>query len=35
GHNFPGSEWYEDSFYLIQGGPPDKSTPENPWYIFW
>ena len=25
----------EDSFYLIQGGPPDKSTPENPWYIFW
>jgi len=33
GHNFPGSEWYIDSFELIE---QKKVRPEDdPWYKFW
>ncbi len=34
GHNFPGSEWYVDSYELIEN---KKVRPEekDPWYSFW
>ena len=34
GHNFPGSEWYVDSYELIEN---KKVRPEekDPWYAFW
>jgi outer membrane protein assembly factor BamD len=34
GYNFPGSEWYVDSYALVEDGavrPPNQS----PWYRFW
>lgn len=36
GHNFPGSEWYIDSYELVEDKKvrPDKE-PEKPWYKFW
>ncbi len=34
GHNFPNSEWYEDSFYLFEGKPVQKDDDE-PWYKVW
>ncbi len=33
GHNFPGSDWYVDSYDLIEGGGP--APEEEPWYKFW
>jgi len=34
GHNFPGSEWYTDSYYLFEDKPlPDSE--EKPWYKVW
>lgn len=39
GHNFPGNEWYTDSFEIVEGGqkakPTDADAPEpetKPWY---
>ncbi len=34
GHNFPGSEWYIDTYELVQG---EKIRPEEKkaWYAFW
>lgn len=34
GHNFPGSEWYIDSFEMLGGGKVRKEA-EEPWYQFW
>jgi outer membrane protein assembly factor BamD len=34
GHNFPGSEWYVDSYALVE----DSSVQHpdgKPWYKFW
>ncbi len=34
GHNFPGSDWYSDSYFLFEEKP--KTEPEeNPWYKVW
>ncbi len=34
GHNFPGSEWYSDSYFLFEDKP--KTEPEEqPWYKVW
>ena len=33
GHNFPGSEWYVDSYELFQDKP--AVVPEKPWYKIW
>jgi len=34
GHNFPGSEWYTDSYYLFEDKPlPDSEA--KPWYKVW
>lgn len=33
GYNFPGSDWYEDSYRLFEGGP--VAPKENPWYKIW
>ena len=34
GHNFPGTDWYEDAYRLVKGEilEPDK---DGPWYEFW
>ncbi len=34
GHNFPGSEWYVDSFEMIEGQRV-RTAEEEPWYKFW
>ena len=34
GHNFPGSEWYIDSFQMIEGQTV-RAADEDPWYQFW
>ncbi|MBO6521306.1 MAG: outer membrane protein assembly factor BamD [Rhodospirillales bacterium] len=34
GHNFPGSEWYSDSYQLFEGKPVSE-TEETPWYKIW
>jgi len=34
GHNFPGSEWYVDSYQFIEGKQIRK-TEEEPWYKVW
>ncbi|MCZ6482880.1 MAG: outer membrane protein assembly factor BamD, partial [Alphaproteobacteria bacterium] len=34
GHNFPGSEWYNDSYDLMEGKEPGEREKE-PWYKFW
>ena len=33
GHNFPGSDWYEDSYALFEGRP--VANQEKPWYKVW
>jgi outer membrane protein assembly factor BamD len=32
GHNFPGSEWYGDSYTLVKGKPALKQADRNNWY---
>ena len=33
GHNFPGSEWYIDSYELVEGQPiREKTVQKGPWY---
>ncbi len=34
GHNFPGSEWYIDSYDLMEGKEPRERGKES-WYKFW
>lgn len=34
GHNFPGSEWYVDSYELFEG-KPQQPVAEKPWYKVW
>lgn len=31
GHNYPGSEWYEDAYSVAQGGQPVTATAEDGW----
>jgi outer membrane protein assembly factor BamD len=31
GHNFPGSEWYEDTFALIQSDGRNNASPDGTW----
>lgn len=34
GHNFPGSEWYSDSYDLfVEKGPTESE--QKPWYKIW
>ena len=35
GHNFPGSEWYIDSYQFIEGKQIRKPEGEGPWYKVW
>jgi len=32
GHNYPGSEWYKDSYALMTGIPVDTAQPEKGWF---
>jgi len=32
GYNFPGSEWYIDSFEMVEGKTFREKTKEGPWY---
>ena len=32
GHNFPGSEWYIDSYELVEGKPVRQVVEKAPWY---
>ncbi len=34
GHNFPGSEWYIDSYELVEGKIV-RPREDDPWYEFW
>ena len=34
GHNFPGSEWYIDTYELVEGRPV-RPRDEKPWYKVW
>ncbi len=34
GHNFPGSDWYTDSYHLFEGKPAQEPE-EKPWYKVW
>jgi outer membrane protein assembly factor BamD len=34
GHNFPGSEWYIDSYELVEGKIV-RPREDDPWYKFW
>ncbi len=34
GHNFPGSEWYSDSYYLFEE-KPKTGDEDKPWYKVW
>jgi outer membrane protein assembly factor BamD len=34
GHNFPGSEWYIDSYEMIEG-KKIRPEEEDPWYEIW
>ncbi len=34
GHNFPGSDWYEDSFRLFED-KPNTEVADEPWYKLW
>jgi outer membrane protein assembly factor BamD len=34
GHNFPGSEWYEDAYALVEGKTPEPVEGDS-WYQFW
>ena len=34
GYNFPGSEWYQDSYYLMTGeGTPGASDEKRGWFF--
>lgn len=38
GYNYPGTDWYEDAFELVQGRAPKSTevqTAEKPWYQIW
>ncbi len=35
GHNFPGSEWYVDSYELLVGKTDKQQAEESPWYKVW
>lgn len=39
GHNFPGSEWYVDSYDMMatdaDGRPVTQKAADGPWYKFW
>ena len=35
GHNFPGSEWYIDSFEMVEGRKLSSDVKGTPWYRFW
>jgi outer membrane protein assembly factor BamD len=35
GHNFPGSEWYIDSYEMIENKQVRPKRAEKPWYQFW
>ncbi|MGB0748348.1 MAG: outer membrane protein assembly factor BamD [Magnetospiraceae bacterium] len=36
GHNFPGNEWYEDTYEVVEGvRVRPRQDPEEPWYQFW
>jgi outer membrane protein assembly factor BamD len=39
GFNYPGSDWYEDAFELVEGRAPksvrQQQTAEKPWYQIW
>ncbi|MGJ3258333.1 MAG: outer membrane protein assembly factor BamD [Rhodospirillales bacterium] len=34
GHNFPGSDWYSDSYFLFEDKPKTEPA-EQPWYKVW
>lgn len=34
GHNFPGSEWYQDAYALVEGKLVEP-TKDDPWYKLW
>jgi outer membrane protein assembly factor BamD len=33
GHNFPGSDWYQDSYYLMTGEGPRPSDEKSGWFF--
>jgi outer membrane protein assembly factor BamD len=34
GYNFPGSDWYQDSYYLVTGeGSPAESPSSGGWFF--
>jgi outer membrane protein assembly factor BamD len=35
GHNFPGSEWYIDSYEMIEGKKIRPEDEDEPWYQLW
>ncbi|MGB0681663.1 MAG: outer membrane protein assembly factor BamD [Magnetovibrionaceae bacterium] len=35
GHNFPGSDWYQDAYFLVEGRQPESDQPQEAWYKFW
>lgn len=35
GHNFPGSEWYIDSYEIVEDKKIRKTEDENPWWKVW
>jgi len=35
GHNFPGSEWYIDSYEIMENKKVRQQQAEKPWYKFW
>ena len=38
GHNFPGSDWYEDAYRILGGEVDpvsDQEAEQKPWYKFW
>lgn len=35
GHNFPGSDWYEDTFSLVKTGKPAAAKAEGGWFGWW
>jgi outer membrane protein assembly factor BamD len=35
GHNFPGSEWYIDTYELVQGQKIRPEAEKKAWYAFW
>ncbi len=35
GHNFPGSEWYIDSYEIVEGKTVRPENEDDPWYKFW